>query len=53
MAVRHMLNFKDWSGKELQRILDLAIRVKNNQPEYWKALDHLTLGMIYPVMWMQ
>ncbi len=47
MAVRHMLNFKDWSGKELQQILDLAIRVKNNQPEYWKALDHLTLGMIF------
>ncbi len=47
MAVRHMLNFKDWSGKELQQILDLAIRVKNNQPEYWKALEHLTLGMIF------
>lgn len=47
MAARHMLNFKDWSGKELQQILDLAIRVKNNQPEYWKALDHLTLGMIF------
>jgi ornithine carbamoyltransferase len=47
MAVRHMLNFKDWSGQELKQILDLAIRVKNNQPEYWKALDHLTLGMIF------
>ncbi len=47
MAVRHMLNFKDWSGQELKQILDLAIRVKNNQPKYWQALDHLTLGMIF------
>ncbi|HBF36014.1 MAG TPA: ornithine carbamoyltransferase [Firmicutes bacterium] len=47
MAVRHMLNFKDWSGQELKQILDLAIKVKNNQPKYWQALDHLTLGMIF------
>jgi ornithine carbamoyltransferase len=47
MSVRHMINFKDWSGQELRQILDLAIKVKGNQKSYWQALDHLTLGMIF------
>ena len=48
MAVKHLINFKDWSGQELQETLRLAIKVKQNQPEYWQALDHKTLGMIFP-----
>ncbi len=47
MAIRHMINFKDWSGRELRDILDLAIKVKQNQKQYWNALDHLTLAMIF------
>ena len=47
MSVRHLINFKAWSGRELRQILDLAIKVKRNQKDYWQALDHLTLGMIF------
>jgi len=42
-----MINFKNWSGEELRQILDLALEVKRNQKQYWNALDHLTLGMIF------
>lgn len=47
MTVRHMLNFKNWSGAELLEVLELAVKVKQNQKAYWSALDHLTLGMIF------
>ncbi len=47
MAIRHMTNFKGWSGQELRELLELAVKVKQNQPQYWQALDHLTLGMIF------
>jgi ornithine carbamoyltransferase len=47
MPVKHLVNFKNWPGKELKEILDLAIQVKQNQALYWKSLDHLTLGMIF------
>lgn len=47
MPVKHMLNFKNWSGRELREILDLAVKVKHNQPAYWQSLDHMTLGMIF------
>jgi ornithine carbamoyltransferase len=47
MALKHMLNFKDWSGDELSGLLELAVTVKQNPKSYWSALDHLTLGMIF------
>lgn len=47
MPVKHMINFKNWSGAELREVLDLAVKVKQNQKQYWNALDHLTLGMIF------
>jgi ornithine carbamoyltransferase len=47
MSIRHLVNFKDWSGQELRQILDLAVKVKRDQKSYWQALDHLTLGMIF------
>jgi ornithine carbamoyltransferase len=47
MGVKHLINFKDWSGKDLRHLLDLAIKVKQNQKDYWSALDHKTLGMIF------
>jgi ornithine carbamoyltransferase len=42
-----MLNFKNWSGRELSDLLQLALKVKQNQKAYWQALDHLTLAMIF------
>ncbi len=47
MSIRHMLNFKDWSGRELSDLLELAIAVKQNPKAYWRSLDHLSLGMIF------
>ena len=47
MAVQHLINFKDWSGQELRATLDLAIKVKQDQPKYWQALDHRTLAMVF------
>lgn len=47
MAKKHMLNYKNWSGSELRELLDLAIKVKKNQKQYWNALDHMTLAMIF------
>ncbi|MGD8399999.1 MAG: ornithine carbamoyltransferase [Bacillota bacterium] len=47
MPARHMLNFKDWSGAELTELLNLAVKVKQNQASYWDTLHRLTLGMIF------
>jgi ornithine carbamoyltransferase len=47
MPVKHMLNFKNWSGEELKEILNLAVKVKKDQAAYWETLSHLTLGMIF------
>jgi ornithine carbamoyltransferase len=47
LPVNHMLNFKNWSGAELVKLLELAVRVKQDRKSYWSALDHLTLGMIF------
>lgn len=47
MAVKHMLNFKNWSAEELKGLLELALKVKQNQKQYHQALAHLTLGMIF------
>jgi ornithine carbamoyltransferase len=47
MPVKHMLNFKEWPAFELKELLDLAVKVKQNQSAYWEMLRHLTLGMIF------
>ncbi|HOP75369.1 MAG TPA: ornithine carbamoyltransferase [Bacillota bacterium] len=47
MTKKHMLNYKNWSAAELRELLDLAIEVKKNQKNYWNALDHMTLAMIF------
>lgn len=47
MAVKHLLNFKNWPAQELYDLLELALKIKHNQTQYWNALDHLTLGMIF------
>ncbi|HEX3044456.1 MAG TPA: ornithine carbamoyltransferase [Bacillota bacterium] len=47
MPGKHMLDFKNWSGQELHKILDLALTVKQKQSAYWKSLEYKTLGMIF------
>lgn len=47
MAVKHLLNYKNWTGQELHDLLELALKIKLNQPQYWNTLNHLTLGMIF------
>ncbi len=47
MSVKHLLNFKNWSGQELRDLLELALTIKKNQPQYRKSLEHMTLGMIF------
>ena len=47
MSVKNLINFKNWTGKELREILDLAVKVKQNQSLYWNALRRRTLGMIF------
>ncbi len=47
MAVKHMLNFQNWSGQELWDLLQLAIQIKAKPKEYRQSLAYLTLGMIF------
>lgn len=47
MPIKHMLNFKNWSGTELYELLELAVKIKQNQKGYWDALSHQNLGMIF------
>jgi ornithine carbamoyltransferase len=47
MAVKHLLNYKNWTGQELHDLLELALKIKKNQSQYWSTLDHLTLAMIF------
>ncbi|HNT30351.1 MAG TPA: ornithine carbamoyltransferase, partial [bacterium] len=42
-----MLHLKDFTGEELREIVELAVKIKNNQKEYWYALDHKTLIMLF------
>ncbi len=46
-SVRHLLHFKDYTGAELREILDLAHKIKASPKEYWFALDHQTLVMLF------
>jgi|GEM_PF-1683 len=45
--VRHMLHLKDYTGAELREIIELALKIKKNQKDYWTALDHKTLIMLF------
>lgn len=43
----HLLNFKNLSSQELLELIDKAIEVKHNPEKYRKALDGLSLAMIF------
>jgi ornithine carbamoyltransferase len=45
--MRHLIHLKDYTADEIREIIDLAIKIKKNQQEYWKALDHKTLIMLF------
>ncbi len=47
MRPKHMLNFKNWSGDELLRLIDLSMEVKRNPKPLCKALDGKSLAMIF------
>jgi ornithine carbamoyltransferase len=38
---------KELSGKQIESLIDKAIKIKKNQKEYWKALEHKTMAMIF------
>ncbi len=45
--MRHMLTLKDYSGEEIELIINKAIEIKNNQKKYSDALRNKTLVMLF------
>jgi len=43
----HLLNFKDWSSKQLLDIIELSIKVKKDPLKYRRALEDKSLAMIF------
>ncbi len=47
MATRNFLTLKDWSGNEIEGLLDLAADIKSNPRAYRGSLAGMTLAMIF------
>lgn len=47
MAKNNLLSLKDWSGKEINELIEKAIKIKKNPKKYGKALHGKTLLMIF------
>ena len=47
MAVRHLIDFKDWKSKEIEELLDIALKIKKNKEKYYDVLKNKTLTMIF------
>lgn len=45
--LRHLISGKELSGEQIHKIIDLAVRIKNNPGEYQNNLEHKTLAMIF------
>jgi ornithine carbamoyltransferase len=45
--MRHMISLRDWSGKEIQEIIDLALKIKKTPQNYATSLKNKTLVMIF------
>jgi ornithine carbamoyltransferase len=45
--MRHMISLRDWSGKEIQEIVDLALTIKKAPQNYAASLKNKTLVMIF------
>ena len=43
----HLLNFKDFSGQQLEALIDLGIEVKHNPKKYAKALDGKSSALVF------
>jgi ornithine carbamoyltransferase len=43
----HLINFKELSGEQLEKLIEMAIEVKQNPEKYRKALDSKSLAMIF------
>jgi ornithine carbamoyltransferase len=47
MALRHFLDIADWSSADIAGLIELGHAIHVNPKAYRKALDGLTLGMIF------
>jgi len=47
MKTRHLINFKNWTRKELLEIIDKSIEIKRNPENYRNALEGKSLAMIF------
>jgi len=45
--MRHLLTLKEFSGKEIEGMIDKAIEIKKNREKYSQALKDKTLAMIF------
>ena len=45
--MRHLISLKDYTADEIKEIIELAEKIKANQKDYWEALDHETLIMLF------
>jgi ornithine carbamoyltransferase len=43
----HMINFKNFSGQQLSKLIDDAIEIKHNPKKYQKTLEAKSLAMIF------
>lgn len=43
----HLLNFKDWTPKQIEQIIDKAIEIKNNPKKWRDTLQDKSLAMIF------
>jgi len=45
--MRHLINFKDWTPKEIEYLIDEAIEIKKEPSKHRTALQDKTLAMIF------
>jgi ornithine carbamoyltransferase len=43
----HLLNFKEWTGQQIEKIIDKAIEIKANPRKWREALQDKSLAMIF------
>ena len=45
--MRHLVNFKDWTPKEVEFLIDMGIEIKREPEKYRIALQDTSLAMIF------
>lgn len=45
--MKHFINFKNWEPREIDFLIDKALKIKDQPAEYQTALEHLSLAMIF------